>query len=121
MDPYFDGDIEVIKDQWKWMQNNFTQNFINYISKLEAISDPANNVVIAIVKLKSLQFDLNTKFYVCGSCEQLESHPNIPVDGATPFRIFWSSVINYKKIYFNTEDEFSIKFEKIILKTYWRS
>ena len=66
MDPYFYGELEIIKDQWKWMQSNFTQKFINYISKLEAIPDPGKNVVIAITKLKSLMFDLNTKFFVCG-------------------------------------------------------
>ena len=94
---------------------------LEHKSNLDEPNEDSKNLVIAIVKLRSLKFDLDTKFYVCGKCDKIDSHPDIPRNGVSPFRIFWSSVIKYQNRYFKTDDKFSIKFEKIVFKTFWRS
>ena len=40
---------------------------------------------MCIVKLRFLKAVLDTKFAVIGRCDVIESHPTIPIDGASPF------------------------------------
>ena len=75
--------------------------------------------MLCIVKLRVLKAVLDSKFKINGKSEKLPTHPDIPTDGATPFRIFWASVMKYRPIYFEKEENpESIKFEKIMVKTY---
>ena len=86
-----------------------TEDFLDIITSLEknelekrndAEPENARRIVLCIVKLRVLKAVLDSKFKINGKSEKLPTHPDIPTDGATPFRIFWASVMKYRPIYF---------------------